>query len=481
MHFGGTVTSRTLLFVRMSFMVLAGLLCSRPLLAQSSWWDRLFGRSSTQYVPVGTQYVPVTTYQPVTTFVPVTSFMPMTTFPAAPSAVPSQAMVLSQPPVVPAVVSTIATPSVAAPQGQVVYSAGGAVNLASTGPVVSPAPPTVPVVVPPSTTYRTIWYRIPVTSFRSTTTVDPATGQTTTVMVPCVTYTWQARRVPTGTSDGFFARLFGHRRNATVQAPAALTVCPPIATPTAPSTTTISPPTAPGALIPPTAPSTAIPSGQGYGGTAPGTLQPSMPSGAPGSPGGSPMREPADMPPSLDPSQYQHPPSPQGSASRHSGRSYGSSGGALASETMSAWNGERETPERASRSPSVRSSGSASSSGTRPDTEVAMPPGPDPDTQFQLRPIPDPRAVRELQKVPPRLMNPRDRTAELAPQPSVRQDARPAGAKPVEYAAWTRLNSQTTAVTKTSANDGAVSGRDPSEGQKALLVLDDKGWRSKSR
>ncbi|MEZ6112954.1 MAG: hypothetical protein R3C99_18375 [Pirellulaceae bacterium] len=48
----------------------------------------------------------------------------------------------------------------------------------------------------PQTYYRTAYRRIPVTNYRPVTTADPVTGCPVTCMQPCVTYTYQAARVP---------------------------------------------------------------------------------------------------------------------------------------------------------------------------------------------------------------------------------------------------------------------------------------------
>ncbi len=56
-----------------------------------------------------------------------------------------------------------------------------------------------------STSYRTTWKTVPVTSYRPIVSTDPVTGCPVTVMKPCTTYAWQADR----RECGFFDRLFG--------------------------------------------------------------------------------------------------------------------------------------------------------------------------------------------------------------------------------------------------------------------------------
>jgi hypothetical protein len=48
----------------------------------------------------------------------------------------------------------------------------------------------------PQTAYRTVWAPVPVTEYKTTTTYNPATGLPITCTRPCVSYTYQARRVP---------------------------------------------------------------------------------------------------------------------------------------------------------------------------------------------------------------------------------------------------------------------------------------------
>jgi len=48
----------------------------------------------------------------------------------------------------------------------------------------------------PRTCYRTVWVSVPVTTYRPVNTCDPVTGCQVTCMRPCTSMTWQARRVP---------------------------------------------------------------------------------------------------------------------------------------------------------------------------------------------------------------------------------------------------------------------------------------------
>jgi hypothetical protein len=48
----------------------------------------------------------------------------------------------------------------------------------------------------PCTAYRTSWERVPVTTYRQTTSTDPCTGCTVTCNRPCTTYTWRMKQVP---------------------------------------------------------------------------------------------------------------------------------------------------------------------------------------------------------------------------------------------------------------------------------------------
>ncbi|GIW90877.1 MAG: hypothetical protein KatS3mg109_1309 [Pirellulaceae bacterium] len=474
--------------------VLGVLSTSSELRAASPLWERLFGRSSTQYVPVGTQYVPVTTYYPVTTYLPVTTYSPVTTsypvtaIPTAPQSLPAVQAVGSTGAVVPAGTTAVnglgmvAPPATTAPlTSQVVYSSA-AVPSTVPGSAVAGAVPASPVMaVPSSTSYRTIWYRVPVTSFRPTTTIDPATGMPTTVMVPCTTYTWQARRVPVGSSDGFLGRLFGHRRNNTVAAPPAPAVCVPPTTSVAPTTV----PATPGTLIPPTPPSGPLPSatapGTSFPGTAvPGTSVPLSPGGTPGgaASGSSTIREPADMPPSLDPSRYSNPPAPapgSGSSSQPGSSSAGGvSGNGSGVSASSTGHRTRVDPSQAAGPPAAGDTSSETDS-----LQLHGPLGPDPDVQFQLRPIPDPRALRLKEAPPARLVQPRDRTAQSMPNNVYRTEVPAASPVAIEQVGWRTPNAGLLEAKQGHAADGASAHR--ATNVRGSVPLDDGGWRSRSR
>lgn len=48
----------------------------------------------------------------------------------------------------------------------------------------------------PYTAYRTDWERVPVTTYRQTTSTDPCTGCTVTCNRPCTTYSWRMKQTP---------------------------------------------------------------------------------------------------------------------------------------------------------------------------------------------------------------------------------------------------------------------------------------------
>ncbi len=48
----------------------------------------------------------------------------------------------------------------------------------------------------PYTAYRCDWERVPVTTYRQTTSTDPCTGCTTTCNRPCTSYTWRMKQTP---------------------------------------------------------------------------------------------------------------------------------------------------------------------------------------------------------------------------------------------------------------------------------------------
>jgi predicted enzyme related to lactoylglutathione lyase len=426
--------------------------------AASPFWEKLFGRSNSQYYPVGTQYVPVTSYYPLTTYVPVTVYYPVPGTTAISQAAATGGAALMAPSSSPGLSTAAGVAGVGSvvPAGGAVsvgqYPAAGAAQVtwapdggtlaggawgaampatAMAGTATVPGPVVGPTVVVPQTSYRTVWYRIPVTSFRPVTTVDPATGALVTTMSPCVTYTWQARRVPTGNSGGgVFSRLFGHNRQATAPAPASLPACVPTLPATGTPVTGTVVPSAPGSGAPPGY--LVPPSGPWPGASSPGTS--SVPSYGPTQPGTG-GREPADRPPSLEPGRYV-PPSSSGVGTGSGGTTslrapnWGAADIGLSnavrsplSEASRAFSQELHTheaqadsaamatlPADASRAPTSPSQAPDGRAGVG---ERAGAVGPDPDLQFRLRPVPDPRARQQEQPSPnaPRLINPRDRTA----------------------------------------------------------------------
>ena len=59
----------------------------------------------------------------------------------------------------------------------------------------------------PQVAYRTVWSPVPVTQYRTTTNVNPQTGLPITCTRPCVTYQYQARRVPYTTYRPVYAQV----------------------------------------------------------------------------------------------------------------------------------------------------------------------------------------------------------------------------------------------------------------------------------
>ncbi len=74
----------------------------------------------------------------------------------------------------------------------------------------------------PQTAYRCSWERVPVTTFRQTTSTDPCTGCTTTCNRPCTTYTWRMKQTPYTT----FRPVY---RQETFQVPVTYTTQVPVA------------------------------------------------------------------------------------------------------------------------------------------------------------------------------------------------------------------------------------------------------------
>ncbi len=84
--------------------------------------------------------------------------------------------------------------------------AGQAVTVPNAQPLVTQPTPTVVRPQTPQggfsvhyrarTRYRSRWVQVPTTVYRPVTTTDPVTGVVSSAMQPCLTYTWQQRRVP---------------------------------------------------------------------------------------------------------------------------------------------------------------------------------------------------------------------------------------------------------------------------------------------
>lgn len=76
----------------------------------------------------------------------------------------------------------------------------------------------------PYTAYRCEWERVPVTTYRQTTTTDPCTGCTVTCNRPCTTYTWRAKQTPYTTYRPVY-------RTETYQVPVTYTTQSPVTQP----------------------------------------------------------------------------------------------------------------------------------------------------------------------------------------------------------------------------------------------------------
>ena len=75
----------------------------------------------------------------------------------------------------------------------------------------------------PYTAYRTSWERVPVTTYRQTSSVDPCTGCTVTCNRPCTTYTYRMKQVPYTTYRPVY-------RTETYQVPVTYTSQVPVST-----------------------------------------------------------------------------------------------------------------------------------------------------------------------------------------------------------------------------------------------------------
>ena len=150
----------------------------------------------------------------------------------------------------------------------------------------------------PYTAYRASWERIPVTTYRQTTSTDPCTGCKVTCNRPCTTYTWRMKQVPFTTYRAVY-------RTETYQVPVTYTTVIPAAT--APTCNTCAPTVVQSVAAP--ACSTCaipyanqIPAGTAIGGTTYSPYYQSTPTPATGT------TQPADTIPSLtNPQQMQKP------------------------------------------------------------------------------------------------------------------------------------------------------------------------------
>lgn len=223
-------------------------------------------------------------------------------------------------------------------------------------PVYPPAAavPAAPVVASyaPQVRYRTTWVPVPVTYYRPVVSVDPATGCPTTGLQPCNSYSWQLRRVPVVSYRPTYSCWLRD-----LWAPAAPALVAPAAVPADPCGVPLAPccPDMSGATLAP-APATTPP--------APWAPATTVPGASP-----APAPTPADTRPSLDPGTIQ----PGASA-----------------------------PQMRLAPPS----GAPNAAGNE-----AKPSAPGPAAH--VKPIPDPQGDSSAlpSYEPPRLLNPRDRTA----------------------------------------------------------------------
>jgi hypothetical protein len=110
---------------------------------------------------------------------------------------------------VPAGVDLGAPPTTPAPAAAPVAAFMPAVGAAAGTPVsVGPATCEQTVVqYMPETAYRTVWNPVPVTQYQTTTNINPQTGLPVTCTRPCVTYSYQAQRVPYTTFRPVFSQV----------------------------------------------------------------------------------------------------------------------------------------------------------------------------------------------------------------------------------------------------------------------------------
>ena len=231
----------------------------------------------------------------------------------------------------------------------------------------------------PTVRYKTSWVRVPVTYYRPTTAVDPATGCPTTSLQACSSYQWQVQQRPTVRYWPSFSGFRWPWCNS--QTPA--TAPPAAAVPYDPCAPTMTQPYAQ-----PYMQSPGLPAGSPYYSTTPGAMV--MP-GPAGTPGTAPSPVPADNPPTLQPGTVQPGPlqsTPQSSSYR----------GLAPAESS-------DTPDNSGiaplEPPAINTGASATEEPRRLESDMIRQP-------TYVKPIPDPESSSTE---PPQLLNPRDRTA----------------------------------------------------------------------
>jgi hypothetical protein len=407
--------------------------------------DWLFGRSPSAspagvayYPPTTTNYAPGVAYYAPTTarYTPTTAYYAgtqaatgaMTTYrvatPTTAYSVPASSSCCGTSMVSAAGSTTCCSPTVVYQSPQTLYRPANRGCFGQNGVATTVARPT---------RYRTTWKRIPVTSYRPTTTSDPMTGCPVTVMRPCTTYTWQAER----RRCGFFGRLFGRCDPE----PAQVVCCPdPCLTQCVPSCGPSAPVMAPAGPAPtPAAP---------YYSPSPSPLPGSnvMP------PGGSPQ-------PSLDPQDNQ-PNAPANVQPRlQPGEASGI--GVPPATTSNQWGSELQGAE--STNASLGGPDMAGPQQSQPPTAtmrrmIPLPPRSSSAPEASnVRPVPGPDAKpapSNERRDPPPLLDPRDRVAST-------RDGRPWAVTPISWPSQTAT---------------AGGGREAPQPQRK--PLDDGGWYS---
>jgi hypothetical protein len=326
----------------------------------------------------------------------------------------------------------------------------------------SPAP--VVVGYAPQVQYRTVWATVPVTQYRPVTWTNPSDGRLITVMRPCSTYAWQARRVAYTAIQPVYAPM-------AVAAPSA---CQPVAgiavTSTvapaiyAPATTSgpgyadgsaFSP--SPGLGGSPTPPGPTLPS-------SPSTPSPISPSGpttwepAQTVPGGQPSVVPgADTRPSLAPADV-----PRAREGRPADGQPETSPGGMPGGFESSGPSDSDSGSGASGASETRGMGFPSPNGQAP-------------SGLYLKPIPARRtpAGGRVDDVP-QLIDPRDQTASQPPKP--RWEAVPISwSEPIDRSGAPPLSPDQTEIEGPPVRTLVVPAA-PSRPR-----WDDRGWRASSR